>query len=137
MTNTKIATLLPARRPCFLQDALLHRGAFHDAHVGKAGDRNILRAGDGAVVLADEIHRMRHAADRGRGRRIDADQGHVAGAAGRGLRRDPRRAFGAERMADDDDAVGGMRAGIGRKFAVLFEVAVSDDVAALAQPLRR
>ncbi len=50
------------------------------------------------------------------------------------MRRDLRGALGAERMADDDDTVGGMRAGIRGKFAVLFEAAIGDDVAALAQP---
>src|ERR1700722_1161107 len=84
MTEEIVRRLLSPRLIHFLQNALLDRGTFHDAHVGVAGSRYVLRAGDRAVVLADKIHRMRDAPHFGRGRRIDADQGHVAGAAGRG-----------------------------------------------------
>ena len=76
-----------------------------------------------------------HAADCDRLRWIDPDHGHVAGAAGSGARRHFGGTLGAERMANHDDAVVRMGAGIGGEVAALLKTAIGDDIAALAQRL--
>jgi hypothetical protein len=106
----------------------------NDAHVGVTGNWDILRADDRASVLSDKIYRVRHASDLARGRRINADHCHIARATGRRQGRDSCRRLGAERMADDNDPVRRMCAGIRRKGSVLPIAAIGDDVAALAKP---
>jgi hypothetical protein len=114
----------------FGQDTLLQCRTFHDAHMGVAGDWDILCSGDCAPVLADEIYRVRHSPDLARGCRVDANHDHVVGATGRRLGRDSCRRLGAKGMANDNNPVCGMGARIGRKGPVLRIAAVGDDVAA-------